>query len=188
MRRFGGEPVAYGPGLEQRVRDLAPDGVLAALDCVGTDEAVDVSLALVADRDKVVTIAARSRAAAEGFRAIAGTMPASQAYRDGVRAELAGRGQLVVPMAGRYPLEQAMDAVAVIRGQHPGGKLALIPWRSHSPEGPHSPPMPVRSTPSTIHRWSSTNISSSGAMATRPPMNSWLTCTCWAVRKVDSAT
>ncbi len=46
VRRFGGQPVAYGDGLEQRVRDLAPDGVAAALDCVGTDEAVDVSLAL----------------------------------------------------------------------------------------------------------------------------------------------
>ncbi len=49
VRRFGGEWVAYGDGLEARIRDLAPSGVDVALDCVGTDEAVDVSLALVAD-------------------------------------------------------------------------------------------------------------------------------------------
>ena len=67
---------------------LAPDGVVAALDCVGTDEAVDVSLALVADRDRIVTIAAPGRAEATGSSAIGGAMPASAAFRDGVRAHL----------------------------------------------------------------------------------------------------
>ena len=130
VRRFGGIPVAYGVGLEDRVREAAPDGVAAALDCVGTDEAVDVSLALVADRDRIVTIAARGRADAEGFRAIAGAMPASQAYRDGVRAdliEMAASGRLEVPVAGTYPLEDALEAAQVLLDQHPGGKLALLP-------------------------------------------------------------
>jgi len=72
VTRFGGVPVTCGGGLEQRVREAAPEGVVAALDCVGTDEAVDVSLALVADRDRIVTIAAAERAKAEGFTAIAG--------------------------------------------------------------------------------------------------------------------
>ena len=57
VRRFGGEPVAYGDGLEARLRELAPDGVDGAFDCVGTDEAVDTSLALVG-KDRLVTIAA----------------------------------------------------------------------------------------------------------------------------------
>jgi len=130
VRRFGGTPVAYGDGLEQRVRDAAPAGIAAALDCVGTDEAVDVSLALVADRDRVVTIAARPRAEAEGFRAIAGAIPESQAYRDSVRADLirlAAEGRLEVPMAGSYPLDEAVDAAELLRGGHPGGKLALVP-------------------------------------------------------------
>jgi NADPH:quinone reductase len=130
VRRFGGTPVEYGDGLEQRVRDLAPDGVVAALDCVGTDEAVDVSLALVADRDRVVTIAAANRAKSEGFRAIAGAMPASQAYRDSVRAELvrlAGEGSLVVPIARTFPLADAVEATELLMGGHPGGKLVLEP-------------------------------------------------------------
>ena len=46
VRRYGGEPVEYGAGLEERVRETAPDGVDAALDCIGTDEALAVSLAL----------------------------------------------------------------------------------------------------------------------------------------------
>ena len=130
VRRFGGLPVAYGAGLEQRVREAAPDGVAAALDCVGTDEAVDVSLALVGDRDRIVTIAAAGRAGAEGFHAIAGTRPASKAYRDAVRADLvrlAGEGRLVVPVVRTFPLADALDAVDVLRTGHPGGKLALVP-------------------------------------------------------------
>jgi NADPH2:quinone reductase len=130
VRRFGGEPVVYGEGLEQRVRDLAPDGIAAALDCIGTDEAVDVSLALVADRTRIVTIAAAQRAETEGIRAIAGALPASAAYRDSVRADLialAAEGRLVVPMARTFPLAEAIEAAEYLRGQHPGGKLALIP-------------------------------------------------------------
>ena len=85
VRRFGGEPVAYGDGLEARLRELGPfDG---AFDCVGTDEAVDTSLALVS-RDRLVTIAAQGRAQNEGFGALGGMHPESAAYRDEVRPQL----------------------------------------------------------------------------------------------------
>ena len=66
LRDLGAEPVVYGDGLLDRVRALAPDGVDAALDLVGTDEAVDVSLALVPDRARVTTIAAFARGPQEG--------------------------------------------------------------------------------------------------------------------------
>ncbi|MCO5998927.1 hypothetical protein [Actinoallomurus rhizosphaericola] len=36
-RQLGAEPVAYGPGLGDRVRALAPDGVTAATDLFGTE-------------------------------------------------------------------------------------------------------------------------------------------------------
>jgi NADPH:quinone reductase-like Zn-dependent oxidoreductase len=130
VRRFGGTPVAYGDGLLDRLHDLAPQGVAAALDCVGASEAVDVSLALVADRGRVVTIAARDRAESEGFRAIAGADPASKDYRDRVRGELiglAGEGRLEVPMARTFPLADALAAVDLVRTGHSGGKIALIP-------------------------------------------------------------
>ncbi|GAA1654395.1 NADP-dependent oxidoreductase [Georgenia ruanii] len=130
VRRFGAIPVAYGEGLEQRLRELAPGGYAAALDTVGTDEAVDTSLALVADRRRIVTIAAFSRGQQEGFRAIGGAMPDSAAYRAQIRPhliELAGSGRLVVPVARTFPLEEAPQALAVLQSGHPGGKLALIP-------------------------------------------------------------
>jgi len=130
VRRFGGIPVEYGDGLEQRVREAAPDGVAAALDCIGTDEAVDVSLALVADHDRIVTLASAARAEADGFRHIAGAKPASKAYRDSVRrhvVDLAADGRLEVPVARTFPLADALDAVELLSTGHPGGKLALVP-------------------------------------------------------------
>ncbi len=128
--RFGGEPVAYGDGLRERVAELAPDGIDAALDCVGTDEAVDVSLALVPSKERIVTIAAFARAQGEGFKVIGGGMPASAAFREAVRQhliDLAASGDLVVPIARTYPLDQAAAALSFLAEGHPGGKLALVP-------------------------------------------------------------
>src|ERR1019366_9473612 len=72
LRELGAEPTIYGEGLADRVRALAPDGVDAAIDCVGTDEAVDVSLELVADRDRIAWIAAFSRGAEVGIKMLGG--------------------------------------------------------------------------------------------------------------------
>ncbi|OYO18874.1 alcohol dehydrogenase [Enemella evansiae] len=130
VRGFGGIPVRYGDGLLERIRETAPGPVVAALDCAGTDEAVDASLALVAERDRIVTVAAPARARQGGFHALAGNNPDSARFRDGVRAELielAGRGELVVPMAGSYPLTDAVAALRLVGEGHAGGNVALLP-------------------------------------------------------------
>jgi NADPH2:quinone reductase len=129
VRRFGGEPIAYGEGLEDRARRAAPDGFDAAYDCVGTDEAIDVSLVVV-PKERIVTIAAHARAQRDGFAAVGGRDPESAAYRDSVRADLialAGSGDLVVPIADTYPLDHASEALTRLAEGHPGGKIALIP-------------------------------------------------------------
>ncbi|MGO8948490.1 MAG: NADP-dependent oxidoreductase [Ktedonobacterales bacterium] len=129
ITRFGGTPVAYGAGLVDRVRQAAPNGVVAALDTSGTDEAIDVSLALVADRHRIVSIAAFGRAQKDGFQLISGAAPASAAFRDSARAHLIGlaaEGKIVVPIAQTFPLAEAKSALALLMTQHPGGKLALI--------------------------------------------------------------
>lgn len=131
VRRYHGRPVEYGDGLEQRVRAAAPGGVAVALDCIGTAEAVAVSLALVPDRSRMVSIASpEDQAAVDGYHRIGGGMPASKAYRDSVRGdlvELAGEGRLEVTVVATYPLEEALAAAEVLQGKHPGGKLALVP-------------------------------------------------------------
>jgi NADPH:quinone reductase-like Zn-dependent oxidoreductase len=130
VRRFGGEPVVYGDGLAERLHATAPDGFAAALDTVGTDEAVDVSLELVADRQRIVTIAAAARAQREGIQAIGGMTRSSATFRDQARPRLiamAAAGRLVVPVARTFPLDAAPEALAVLQSGHPGGKLALLP-------------------------------------------------------------
>jgi hypothetical protein len=118
----------------ERHRDRSPRAALGRLrrsaGCRRHDEAVDVSLALVTDRDRIVTIAAMGRGRDAGIRVNGGSMPASAAFRDEARAgliALAGVGEIVVPVARTYPLDQAREALTFLRDGHPGGKLALIP-------------------------------------------------------------
>lgn len=134
VHRLGGHPVVYGPGLRERVeetvRSLHRAGVDAALDAAGTDEAVEVSLSLVADRQRIVTVAAPRQAEEHGFQALAGTKPESAMFRDAARADLvtlAGRGLLRVPLGRSYPLPEAQAAHRFLSTGHPGGKLTLFP-------------------------------------------------------------
>jgi NADPH:quinone reductase len=129
VRQFGGIPVEYGSGLHERVRAAAPAGIAAALDTVGSDEAGDVSLALVADRARVVTIAAAARAKSDGYVFVGASNPASAPFRAHARsriAALADSGQLTVPMAQTFEFDDAPAALAVLTSPHPAGKLALV--------------------------------------------------------------
>src|SRR5262249_56314175 len=84
-------PVAAGRGVAGRVRAAVPGGVDAALDLIGTDEAVDVSLELVADRARIATIAAPARGLEVGIKVLGGAPgadPGTQ-IRDAARLELA---------------------------------------------------------------------------------------------------
>ncbi|MER6441578.1 NADP-dependent oxidoreductase [Streptomyces sp. NPDC001185] len=129
VKHFGGEPVEYGEGLAERVRELAPDGVHVALDCVGTDEALDVSFAVVANRRRIMTTAAYPRALVEDMEMTIGTYPAeSERAARGPLIDLAAEGKLVVPVVRTYPLARASEALNFLAQGHPGGgKLALIP-------------------------------------------------------------
>jgi NADPH2:quinone reductase len=133
LRAYGVRPVAYGPGLADRVRALAPGGVDVAIDAVGTDEAVDVSLELVADRARIATLVAFGRGADAGITTL-GTAPGATDRGDEVRRrawprllELAGDGRLRTPVARTFPLAEAARAHAFVAEGHAGGKVVLIP-------------------------------------------------------------
>jgi NADPH:quinone reductase-like Zn-dependent oxidoreductase len=132
LRELGAIPVAYGNGLADRIRELAPDGIDAAIDLVGTDEAVDVSVALVADRARIATIAAFGRAQQEGIKALGsgpGADPGTD-IRTAARIELvrlADQGTLRVIVAETFPLAEVADAHRLIQQGHTTGKIALIP-------------------------------------------------------------
>jgi NADPH:quinone reductase len=126
---FGVTPVEYGSGLEDRVRAAAPEGVQAAIDTVGVDEAVDVSLALVSDRQRIVSTAAFARGKRDGFQIVGAGNPNSGPYRARTRARivaLATESKLTVPIGQTFPFEEAPTAVRALQGAHPYGKLALV--------------------------------------------------------------
>jgi NADPH:quinone reductase len=132
LSELGAEPVAYGDGLADRVRALAPDGVDAAIDLVGTDEAMDTSLELVADRARIATIANFARGPKEGVKLLGGGPGADPGddIRSAARAELArlaGDGTLRVFVAATYPLDDAAEAHRQIATAHTTGKLILLP-------------------------------------------------------------
>lgn len=132
LRSFGAEPVAYGEGLLDRVRELSPEGVDAALDFVGTDEAIDVSLALVEDRSRIVTIVSSPRSMELGIKAIGGGPGADPGteLRAAARLELVRRvvqGSLRVVIASSYPLSEVAAAHRELIGGHAHGKIVLRP-------------------------------------------------------------
>ena len=132
VRDFGAEPVAYGTGLEERVRALAPGGVDAAVDCAGGDEALNTSLALVADRGRIVTIVASRRAFDSGIKVIGGAPGADPGteIRTAARLELArlaSDGKLRVVVAAAYPLAEAAAAHRALATGHTHGKIVLVP-------------------------------------------------------------
>lgn len=130
LRTLGATPVSPGDGLPDRIRAVAPDGVDAVIDTVGTDEVVDASLALGADLDRIVTIVAFERAARDGFLAIgAGNENSARIRREArpLLVDMAGHGGLDVVVGTRFPLARAAEAHRALREPHARGKFVLLP-------------------------------------------------------------
>ena len=132
VRRWDGEPVAYGEGLADRVRAAAPGGVTAAVDAVGTDEALDVSLDLVPDRERIATLANFARGPQAGI-AVLGSGPGADPgteLRSAARLRLTAlveAGRLRVSVARAYPLDEVAVAHRDGITGHSHGKLVLVP-------------------------------------------------------------
>ena len=121
LRQFGAEPVAYGGGLADRVRTLAPDGVTAATDLFGTETA-ETALALGVAPERISTIAAGPNPPG-GVRATGGINAGPDALTRITDAILAGT--ITVPIAATFALEQTRDAVTLQAGRHVHGKIVI---------------------------------------------------------------
>jgi NADPH2:quinone reductase len=131
LEELGATTTTYGDGLIDRIRALAPDGVDVAIDVVGTDEALDTSLELVADRDRIAEIAAAPRGLAAGVRVLGGAPGADPGteVRDRARLELtemAAAGRLRIDVQA-FPLADAADVHREAMPGHTRGKLVLVP-------------------------------------------------------------
>ncbi len=134
VRALGATPISYAPGLEARVRAAAPEGVTAAIDIAGTDEALATSLALVADRSRIATLVRGKDAADLGIRAFMGGSPvplseqqkAWRAEAIPVTLALLAAGRFTVEIGAQLPLVDAAEAHRLVADGTPG-KVVLIP-------------------------------------------------------------
>jgi NADPH:quinone reductase-like Zn-dependent oxidoreductase len=134
VRALGAVPVAYGEGLADRVRAAAPQGVTVAIDAAGTDEALDTSIELVPDRQRIATLVRGRDAAGRGIRAFSGGSPAPLTAQQQTWRIEAVPVTLALMAAGRFSVELGpsfalADATEAHRAVEAGvdGKITLVP-------------------------------------------------------------
>ncbi|MFF4369170.1 NADP-dependent oxidoreductase [Streptomyces sp. NPDC001594] len=119
LRELGCEPVAYGDGLTERVRALAPEGVSVVADFVGG--VLDVTTAVLADDGRHASIADPEVLGAGGqwmwVRPVGEDLAAL--------ARLADEGRLTVTVAETFPLARLAEAFTLSQAGHTAGKIVI---------------------------------------------------------------
>jgi NADPH:quinone reductase-like Zn-dependent oxidoreductase len=120
-------PVNYGDGLANRLRVASPDGQIDAfLDFFGGGyvELAVTELGIDPQRvDTIIDFAAIERFGVKGE----GNANAGTAIVLAELADLTGAGELEVPVAEEYPLDQVQEAYRKLEQRHTRGKIVLRP-------------------------------------------------------------
>jgi NADPH:quinone reductase-like Zn-dependent oxidoreductase len=125
LRAHGATPVAYGPDLEADLRAAAPDGIDAFIDLFGP-EYVQLAVELGIAPARIETIIAFAKAGEVGAQAKGSSDASNRAVLQEM-AELVVSGQVEVPIAATYPLDDVREAFGVLEQRHTRGKIVLIP-------------------------------------------------------------
>ncbi|TGN79443.1 NADP-dependent oxidoreductase [Streptomyces bauhiniae] len=120
LRSLGAEHVAYGEGLVQRVRALAPEGVDASLDFYG-GEATTASLEVTKSPSRVVSIADPAIREKGGIYVFARPDHAGLTKL----GDLADAGKLTVHVERELPLAEVAEAWRLSQEGHATGKIVL---------------------------------------------------------------
>ena len=120
-------PVNYGDGLANRLRAEAPDGQVDAfldffgggyVELAGTELGVDPQRV-----DTIIDFPAIERFGVKGE----GNADAGNVTVLAELADLTATGELEVPVAGEYPLDQVQEAYRRLEQRHTRGKIVLRP-------------------------------------------------------------
>ncbi|WP_405486892.1 NADP-dependent oxidoreductase [Streptomyces sp. NBC_00096] len=120
VRAAGATPVGYGEGLAERLAEHGP--FHASIDCAGGPESTAAAVRLVAGAARRVTIVPDAAARARGIPLLE-HFPLELAST----LDLLGTAAFELPVAARYPLEQAGEALAHSLRGGVGGKIVLVP-------------------------------------------------------------
>jgi len=124
LRGLGVEPVAYGAGLAERVRALAPDGVDGVVDFFGAGS-LEASMSLLAEGvgvQQMVTVADRAHADEIGARWTCVQPDAGDLSQLVAWAE---QGALTVHVSEVRPLADAVEVHRRMQREHGRGKTVL---------------------------------------------------------------
>ncbi|MFC7258432.1 NADP-dependent oxidoreductase [Streptomyces lutosisoli] len=121
VESLGAVHVPSGPGLEERVRGAAPDGVDGVFDLVG-GEVLEAAATLLTDRTKLITGADRETVARLGGVPVARARTA--AVLDEV-AKLVVDGELRPFVTRTFPLDRAGEALRTVEDGHTRGKIVI---------------------------------------------------------------
>jgi NADPH:quinone reductase-like Zn-dependent oxidoreductase len=125
LRSLGAEPTIYGDGLVERVRELAPDGVDAALDVAGGG-ALPALVELAGGPDRVVAIADYQGAQETGVTFSGGMGTARAVHALSEIGELIESGRFSLAVAQTFALDQIAEAHRLSETGHVRGKLVLL--------------------------------------------------------------
>ncbi|KLU11250.1 NADP-dependent oxidoreductase [Kocuria sp. SM24M-10] len=119
LRGLGAEPVVYGDGLPERVRELAPEGVDVVVDLVGG--VVEQTLAVLKDGGRHASVAD------DAVEAHGGTWmwvrPSAEDLTE--LSRLVDRGALRIELARSVPLAEAAEVYRLSQEGHVRGKIAV---------------------------------------------------------------
>ncbi|WP_030672617.1 NADP-dependent oxidoreductase [Streptomyces cellulosae] len=119
LHSLGAEPIAYGEGLADRVRALAPGGVDAVLDLVGGDT-LELSPKLLAPGGRLASISPMAPEA--GGRHLFVRPDGTDLSR---LAAMVEAGTVKITVTRTYPLEEANEALRLLQTNHGRGKIVL---------------------------------------------------------------
>ncbi|GAB3675027.1 NADP-dependent oxidoreductase [Actinocorallia lasiicapitis] len=122
LRSVGALPVAYGPGLVERVLAISPTGVDAVIDGAGGQALLD-SLRLVPTPSQIITLVEHEKAESLGVRV---TPFKRSAARLAEAVALYESGHLDLPIRGTFPLAGAAAAQALVATGHGLGKTVIL--------------------------------------------------------------
>jgi NADPH:quinone reductase-like Zn-dependent oxidoreductase len=122
LRELGALPTTYGPGLAERVRELAPQGVDAALDLAGSGIILEL-IGIVGDPSRVLSVADFS---AEQYGAKFSHGPPKDPQRIFAEvARLCSQGLFRLRVEQTFPLDQTAEAEEVSAKGRVMGKLII---------------------------------------------------------------